>query len=114
MTHLCVPPNQALGVYRWFVPDIQVCGTHGREDLVNATITSKAEEEEKEATNGAVFQDTSFSAAEHRHQGKSPCTSVLSLRRIDVNDDTFVARILCFDAHQKQRTYFMAPGGKLL
>ena len=29
-----------------FVPDIQVCGTHGREDLVTATITSNAEEEE--------------------------------------------------------------------
>ena len=27
-------------------PDIQVCGTHGREDLVNATITSNAEEED--------------------------------------------------------------------
>ena len=24
--------------------DIQVCGTHGREDLVNATITSNTEE----------------------------------------------------------------------
>ena len=30
----CVPQNQALGVCRGFVPDIQVCGTHGREDLV--------------------------------------------------------------------------------
>ena len=29
-----------------FVPNIQVCGTHGREDLVNATITLNAEEEE--------------------------------------------------------------------
>ena len=46
MAHLCVPQNQALGVCRGFVPDIQVCGTHGREDLVNATITSNAEEEE--------------------------------------------------------------------
>ena len=27
------------------VPDIQVCGTHGREDFVNATITSNSEEE---------------------------------------------------------------------
>ena len=47
MTHLCVPQNQALGVCRGFVPDIQVCGTHGREDLVNATITSNAEEAEE-------------------------------------------------------------------
>ena len=46
MAHLCVPQNQALGVCRGFVPDIQVCGTHGREDLVNATITSNAEEED--------------------------------------------------------------------
>ena len=44
MAHLCVPQNQALGVCRGFVPDIQVCGTHAREDLVNATITSNAEE----------------------------------------------------------------------
>ena len=44
MAHLCVPQNQALGVCRGFVPDIQVCGTHGREDLVNATITSNEEE----------------------------------------------------------------------
>ena len=47
MVHLCVPKNQALGVCRGFVPDIQVCGTHGREDLVDATITSNAEEEEE-------------------------------------------------------------------
>ena len=54
MAHLCVSHNQALrgggggggGVCRGFVPDIQVCGTHGREDLTNATITSNAEEEE--------------------------------------------------------------------
>ena len=45
MAHFCVPQNQALGVCRGFVPDIQVCGTHGREDLVNVTITSNAEEE---------------------------------------------------------------------
>ena len=44
--HLCVPQNQPLAVCRGFVPDIQVCVTHGREDLVNATITSNAEEEE--------------------------------------------------------------------
>ena len=43
MAHLCVSQNQSLGVCRGFVPDIQVCGTHGRGDLVNATITSNAE-----------------------------------------------------------------------
>ena len=47
MAHLCVPQNQALGVCRGFVPDIQICGTHGRKDLVNATIISNAEEEEE-------------------------------------------------------------------
>ena len=45
MAHLCVLQKQALGVCRGFVPDIQVCGTHGREDLVNATITSNVEED---------------------------------------------------------------------
>ena len=48
MAHLCVPQNQALGVYRGFVPDIQICDTHGRKNLVNATIISNAEEEEEE------------------------------------------------------------------
>ena len=47
MAHLCVPQNQALVACRGFVPDVQICGTHGREDLVNATIISKAEEEEE-------------------------------------------------------------------
>ena len=47
MAHLCVPQNQALGVCRGFVPDIQVSGTDGREDLVHATITQNAEEEEE-------------------------------------------------------------------
>ena len=47
MAHLCVPQNQALGVCRGFVPDIQICSTHGRKDLVNATIISNAEEEEE-------------------------------------------------------------------
>ena len=47
MAHLCVPQNQALGVCRGFVPGIQVYGTHGKEDLVNATITSNVEKEEK-------------------------------------------------------------------
>ena len=46
MAHLCVPQNQALGVCRGFVPDIQICGTHGRKNLVNATIISNAEEGE--------------------------------------------------------------------
>ena len=36
VARLCVPQNQALGVCRTFIPDIQVCGTHRREDLVNA------------------------------------------------------------------------------
>ena len=45
MAHLCVPQNQVLGVCRGFVPDIQVCGTHGRENLIKVTITSNAEEE---------------------------------------------------------------------
>ena len=47
MAHLCVPQNQALGVCRGSVPDIQECGNYGREDLDNATITSNAEEEEE-------------------------------------------------------------------
>ena len=47
MAHLCVPQNQALGVCRGFVPDIQKCSTHGRKDLVNATIISNVEEEEE-------------------------------------------------------------------
>ena len=46
MAHLCVPQNQALGVCRGFVPVIQICGTHGRKDLVNATIISNVKEEE--------------------------------------------------------------------
>ena len=44
MAHLCVPQNQALRVCIGFVPDIQVYGIHGREDLVNAAITSNAED----------------------------------------------------------------------
>ena len=43
MAHLCVPQKQALGVCR-FVSDIQVRGTHGREDLVKATTAWNAEE----------------------------------------------------------------------
>ena len=46
MAHLRVPQNQALRVCRGFVPDIQVYGTYGREDLVRATITPNAEEED--------------------------------------------------------------------
>ena len=45
--HLCIPQNQALGVCRRPVPDIQVRGSQGREDLVNAVITSNTEEEEE-------------------------------------------------------------------
>ena len=44
MYHTCVPQNQAIGVYRGFV---QVYSTDGSEDLVNVTITSNAEEEDK-------------------------------------------------------------------
>ena len=50
MARLCVPQNRALGICRGFVPDIQICGTHGRKDLVNATIISNAEEEEEEGS----------------------------------------------------------------
>ena len=46
MAHLCVPQNQALGVCRRSVADVQVCGTRGREDLVSTTITSNSEEKE--------------------------------------------------------------------
>ena len=49
MAYLCVPQNQVLGFCRRFVPDIQVCATHGREDLVNATITLNAEKEEEQS-----------------------------------------------------------------
>ena len=55
MAHLCVPQNQALGVCRGFVPDIQICGTHGRKNLVNATIISNVEEEELIQTLPALF-----------------------------------------------------------
>ena len=45
---MCVPQNQALGVCRGFVPDIQVpvCRTHRGANLVSASITSNDEEEE--------------------------------------------------------------------
>ena len=56
MIHLCFPQNQALGVCRGFVNDIQECGTHGREDLVSATITSNAGEEETEKNRRAIKQ----------------------------------------------------------
>ena len=51
MARSCVPQNQALGACRGFVPDIQVCGTHGRDDLVNVTITLNVEEEEAGQSN---------------------------------------------------------------
>ena len=44
MAHLFVPQNHAQGVCRRFVPDIQVCSTHGRENL-NATIIPNTEKE---------------------------------------------------------------------
>ena len=47
MAHLCVAQNQALGVCRGFVPDIQVCGIYVREDLVNAPITSNTREDKE-------------------------------------------------------------------
>ena len=52
MAHLCVPQNQAPGVCRRLLPDIQVCGTHGRENLVNAIITSNTEEEGAKSATG--------------------------------------------------------------
>ena len=55
MAHLCVPQNQALGVCRGLVPDIQICGTHGRKDLVNATIIPNAEEEDEEEVQAGVY-----------------------------------------------------------
>ena len=65
MAHLCVPQNQALGVCRGFVPDIQICGTHGRKDLVNATIISNAEEEEEQAgwTESKANRNTMYAKA---------------------------------------------------
>ena len=54
MAHLRSPQNQALGVCSKFVPDTQVCGTHGREGAVNATITSNAEEEEYEDKSNSI------------------------------------------------------------
>ena len=66
MAHLCVPQNQALGVCRGFAPDIQICGTHGRKNLVNATIISNAEVEEElymEALCELFADDTSL----HNH-----------------------------------------------
>ena len=67
MAHLCVPQNQALGVCRGFVPDIQICGTHGRKDLVNATIISNVEEEEG--------QKWPMSMAGVKELGLNVCTS---------------------------------------
>ena len=54
--HLCVPQNQGLEICRGFVPDIQVCGTHGREDLINATITSNVEEEDMKHPSGTLLK----------------------------------------------------------
>ena len=57
MAHLCVPQNQALGVCRGFAPDIQICGTRGRKNLVNATIISNAEEEEEAYQGKKIHKD---------------------------------------------------------
>ena len=38
------PSKPSSGGRRRFVPDIQVCGTRDREDLVNAVITLNAED----------------------------------------------------------------------
>ena len=54
----CSPP--ALGVCRGFVPSLLVCGTHGREDLVNATITSNAEEEDVRCFRGKTYDHVSW------------------------------------------------------
>ena len=64
MAHLCVPQNQALGVCRGFAPDIQICGTRGRKNLVNATIISNAEEEE-EAVSSQDEQHSCTSQGSH-------------------------------------------------
>ena len=70
MAHLCAPQNQALGVCIGFVPDIQVCGTHGREDLVNATITSNAGEEEVMEAVGLPYGNSAGCyAAKHHTDG---------------------------------------------
>ena len=42
---LACPSKPSFGVCRRSVPDIRECGTLGREDLVDATITSNVEEE---------------------------------------------------------------------
>ena len=48
-THTLVCPSKpSSGICRGCVPDIEACGTHRIEDLVNAIITSNAEEEEEE------------------------------------------------------------------
>ena len=43
---LTLPPSKVKNMAHMCLwgPDIQVCGTHRREDLVNATISLKAEE----------------------------------------------------------------------
>ena len=72
--HLYVPQNQALGVCRGFVPNIQICGTHGRKDLVNTTIILNAEEE-------GTLSDS-------RHQwADQPCVSILYITGRDSKFD---------------------------
>ena len=53
--------NQALGVCRGFVPDIQVCGTHGREDLVIAIIKCR-----RRSDNDTRFSDCSCCSFERQ------------------------------------------------
>ena len=52
--HLCVPQNQALGVCRKSEPDIQVYGTYGREDRVDATTISSVRRTRLQALQNSV------------------------------------------------------------
>ena len=64
---LVCPSNQAVRVCRRFVPDIQLCGTHGREDLVNATITGNSEVEEEDPS-GATRKFGSVQSIDSFHK----------------------------------------------
>ena len=61
MAHLCVPQKQTLGVCRGLVPDIQISGIHRREELVNATITSNAGEDEGQWDRDTNYELDTFS-----------------------------------------------------
>ena len=107
MAHLCVPQNQALGVCRGFVPDIQICGTHGRKNLVNATIISNAEEEEE------VIKKQKKTKKTHTHTQKFSrmSTAKLSLS-VFWPEDTEVGTKLWGQAAELQRTAdFLAATG---